>query len=215
MEFFHKLKHWQLFMLLFVVPFIFYIIFVVTIISKAVISNSPEEIFSVFKFIPLIVFVPLLTLFGWLWSMGIGLAKYLPKNVVMNQRRFKILFFVPLIYLPTVMFMVIGLMSNLQKSMLTNEPPDFFLTPSFPILFFLFFVLHLFSVFCMFYCFYFAAKTYKSVILQREAVVSDYIGQFFMIWINVIGVWIMQPHINRITKGHLSGDDTSEVIDQV
>ena len=67
----------------------------------------------------------------------------------------------------------------------------------------------------MFYCFYFAAKTYKSVILQREAVVSDYIGQFFMIWINIIGVWIMQPHINRVTIGRALGDDTSEVIDQV
>ena len=60
--------------------------------------------------------------------------------------------------------------------------------------------LHLFSMFCIFYSLYFVAKTFKTVELQREVNFSDFAGEFFMIWFYPIGIWIVQPKINKMIE---------------
>jgi bacteriorhodopsin len=64
----------------------------------------------------------------------------------------------------------------------------------------IFFLIHLFSMFCIFYVLYFAAKTFKTVELQREVRFSEFAGEFFMLWIFPIGVWILQPKINKMVE---------------
>ena len=59
---------------------------------------------------------------------------------------------------------------------------------------------HLFSMFCIFYSLYFVAKTFKTVELQREVSFSDFAGEFFMIWFYPIGIWIVQPKINKMIE---------------
>jgi amino acid permease len=61
-------------------------------------------------------------------------------------------------------------------------------------------LLHLFSMFCTFYSLYFVAKTYKTVELQREVSFSDFAGEFFMICLCPIGIWIVQPKINKMIE---------------
>ncbi len=65
--------------------------------------------------------------------------------------------------------------------------------------------MHLFSMFCIFYSLYFVAKTFKTVELQRETAFSDFAGEFFLIWFYPIGIWIIQPKINKIVE--TSNDD--------
>lgn len=60
--------------------------------------------------------------------------------------------------------------------------------------------LHLFSMFCIFYSLYFVAKTFKTVELQRETTFSDFAGEFFMIWFYPIGIWIIQPKVNKMAE---------------
>ena len=60
--------------------------------------------------------------------------------------------------------------------------------------------LHLFSMFCIFYCLYFVAKTFKTVELQREVSFSDFAGEFFLFWFFPIGIWIVQPKINKMIE---------------
>ena len=60
------------------------------------------------------------------------------------------------------------------------------------------FPLHIFSMFCIFYCLYFVAKTIKTIELQRQVTFSDFAGEFFLIWFFFIGVWILQPRINKM-----------------
>ena len=60
--------------------------------------------------------------------------------------------------------------------------------------------LHLFSIFCIFYSVYFVAKTFKTVELQREVTFSDFVGEFFMLWFYPIGIWIIQPKINKMIE---------------
>jgi hypothetical protein len=70
--------------------------------------------------------------------------------------------------------------------------------------------LHLFSMFCIFYCLYFNAKALKIVEWQRPVTFSDFAGEFFLIWFFPIGIWIIQPRINRLFK---NTNDSNQIID--
>jgi hypothetical protein len=63
-------------------------------------------------------------------------------------------------------------------------------------------------MFCIFYCFYFTAKVLKTVELQKPVTFNDYAGEFFLIWFFPIGIWFIQPRINRLFNGtgESSGD---------
>lgn len=73
-------------------------------------------------------------------------------------------------------------------------------TPPNPAIFALIAPLHFFSMCCIFYCLYFVAKTIKTVELQREVKFSDFAGEFFMIWFYPIGIWLIQPKINKMME---------------
>jgi len=53
-------------------------------------------------------------------------------------------------------------------------------------------------MFCIFYSLYFIAKELKSVELQKPVTFSDFAGEFFLLWFFPIGIWIIQPRINKI-----------------
>ena len=63
---------------------------------------------------------------------------------------------------------------------------------------------HLFSMFCIFYSLYFVAKTFKTVELQRETTFSDFAGEFFLIWFYPVGVWIIQPKVNKMVENDIA-----------
>ena len=60
--------------------------------------------------------------------------------------------------------------------------------------------LHLVAMICIFYCFYFAAKIIKTVELQKEVGFKDFVGEFFLTWYFPIGVWFLQPKINKMIE---------------
>ena len=49
---------------------------------------------------------------------------------------------------------------------------------------------------------YFVAKTFKTAELQRKVSFSDFAGDFFLVWFLPIGIWIIQPKINRMVVGN-------------
>jgi len=50
----------------------------------------------------------------------------------------------------------------------------------------------------MFYCLYFNAKALKTAELQKPLTFSDFAGEFFLLWFFPIGIWILQPRINKL-----------------
>jgi hypothetical protein len=60
--------------------------------------------------------------------------------------------------------------------------------------------LHFAAMFSTFFAMLFAAKILKSAELKKEAVVSDYLGDFFLIWFYPIGIWILQPRIHKLKR---------------
>jgi hypothetical protein len=166
------------------------------------------------RWMPVVVGLFLIGNFGWMWSVGVGLQRKLPSGVKMKVNFFKgailfisgymIVFFVFLNYLfDTIM---IGQTQNNIPHFSPDPTPFYFI----PVLL----IMHLFSIFCMFYIFYFNARTVKSIELGREAKMSEYIGYVFLFWLNFVGLWIIQPIINKI-QTHEDVNSSNELLDSV
>ena len=66
------------------------------------------------------------------------------------------------------------------------------------IFFFALFALGFISFLCTLYVIYFIAKALKSIELQRSARFDEFVGEFFLIWFFPIGIWIIQPTVNKL-----------------
>jgi hypothetical protein len=193
---FLKAKHWQLFLLTFGIPMILQFIMIGSMIFNfATQTNSdPAMMFNYMKIFPMIMIIFMAVFFGWFWSVAIGLQKKVPENVTMKVTKFKILFFIPLVYI--LLFLTVFSVS-LNGFFSSNPEPGFGLHGG---LLAVVFPIHFFSMFCIFYTLYFVAKTFKTVELQREVKFGDFAGEFFMIWFYPIGIWIVQPKINKMIE---------------
>jgi len=53
-------------------------------------------------------------------------------------------------------------------------------------------------MFCLFYDLYFVPKSLVTVESGKQATFYDYAGPFFLKWFFPIGIWFIQPRINRL-----------------
>ncbi|GAB5399901.1 MAG: hypothetical protein Aureis2KO_14860 [Aureisphaera sp.] len=123
--------------------------------------------------------------------MGVGLQKMIPVELRFSTKKFKLFLLFPFVYILLLIFFVFGSFFNLADS---GFSPAIGMAIIFP--------LHLFAMFCMFYQLYFVARTIKTAELQRKAHSGDYIGEFFLLWFYFIGIWIIQPRLNKLIKEH-------------
>ena len=197
MERFLRAKHWHLFLLTFGIPMIFQFIMVGTMFASIINGTEPDPsiIFNFFALFPVLMIIFAGTLFGWFWSIAIGLQNKLPANIKMKTGKFKVFFFIPVIYILLTSIGIGITMSGIGAAIESGEEPNVRLILS---LMTVIIPLHLFSLFCIFYCLYFVSKTFKTVELQRETTFSDFAGEFFLFWFYLIGVWILQPKINEM-----------------
>jgi len=188
------IKHWQLFGLLMGLPMIFQFVIMGSLMN----SGSPTIMFVAFP-IMMILFIGLF--FGWFYALGTNLHKKLPETATMNLTKFKVFLLIPVVYMLFLSVFMFGMFSNIS----TGGQPN-------PAIFALIVPLHLFSMFCIFYCLYFNAKALKTVEWQRPVTFSDFAGEFFLIWFFPIGVWIIQPRINKLFDTNIYNDN-NQIID--
>ncbi|HAH38820.1 MAG TPA: hypothetical protein DEQ87_17840 [Algoriphagus sp.] len=193
-EKFLKAKHWQLFLLTFGIPMMLQFLMVGTIFTNVGTGNNPDPtfIFNYMKFFPIMMIIFTGVFFGWFWSVAVGLQIKVPEDVKMKVKKFKIFFFIPMVYL---LFVTLFMGVQLNGLMTNGTEPSVGLIG---VLVAVIVPLHLFSMFCIFYSLYFVAKTFKTVELQREVNFSDFAGEFFLFWFYPIGIWIVQPKINKM-----------------
>jgi len=194
---FLRAKHWQIFVPLLVIPFITMIIFSM-IVAFVIITDTPErpeDGIWVAYFMPLIILICSLVQFGWFWSVLTKLGALIPHEVRMPIKRMKLFFFIPLIYFCLIPLFVAFVITNVAVA--EHHPSAMIQVAVVGI--FIFF-LHLFSIFCIFHTIYFAAKTIRSAELQRNTTFSDFTGDFFLIWFFPVGVWFIQPRINKLIQ---------------
>ncbi len=201
---FLKAKHWQLFVL-FVTPIV-----MMQIVSYNPYLNNfleftnkppdPKEVFLLmlnhFKYLPYLVLLMLVLNSAWIWSLTIGLKHKLPKDVKLNFTRFKLFFFIPVIYVLVLCYSSHTFITNISIDSFPDSNEIFDIIRYVPV----FILFHLFAMFCIFHSIYFAAKTLKTVLLKKKINNSDFIGEFFLIWLSFVGVWILQPKINEIAE---------------
>jgi hypothetical protein len=186
-EKFLKAKHWQIFMVTFGLPFLIQII----MMPMTIIGNDPTIMMNVF---PIIMILFMGGFLGWFWSIGVGLQIKVPNDVKMKVKKFKVFLIIPLIY---TFFISISMGSMFNGTIEAGQEPNSGVIGS---MIGIIVPLHLFSMFCIFYCLYFVAKTFKTVELQREVIFSDFAGEFFMLWFFPIGIWIVQPKVNKMIE---------------
>ena len=191
---FLKAKHWQIFTVIFLIPFVFQIILMSSIFVEISSGNEPDPIaiFSRMKLFPLVIILFMFAQFGWYYFVTIELQKLLPKDVKLKITRFKIFFFFPVIYLTTFLMVFIFLVETMIT---TATAPDI----SFFFGIFAFIVpLHFFAIFCIFHTMYFTAKTIKSVEEKKEINLEGCAIEFLLLWFFPIGIWFLQPRINKL-----------------
>ena len=198
-RFFLKAKHLQLFALVLGIPLICQFYFTSQILGfqtqpeqvtdeEGFTQVLNEEFIQLDFFFPFLMIFFSLFIFGWFWSIAIGLQKKIPKGIEMKVKKFKILFFFPLVYIVLLMGYLAGLFNGMGTPNFLVD--GWFIAIILP--------LHLFSMFCIFYSIYFSARTIKTAELERKVGLTDFIGEFFLLWFYFLGIWIIQPKVNKL-----------------
>lgn len=128
-----------------------------------------NDAFSVFMLF-LIFGIPV---YFWFWAIGIQLQT---DNVKINGIKllvFKLSIIYSLVY---IVFAIYNYFAN-----------GGFIMP-----------LHYAAIFSTFYAMLFAAKTLKSAEMNRKVKVTEYLGDFFLFCFFPIGIWLLQPRINKL-----------------
>ena len=167
------------------------------------ITVSTGSLMGAFIALPIMMFAAVLLFFGWFYALGTRLYPKLPDTVTMKLGLFKFFLFFPSLYLVIFSCLMYFMFTNLEPG---GQPGPFVFVIIFP--------LHIFSMFCIFYCIYFNAKILKAVELQRPVTFSDYAGEFFMIWMFPIGIWILQTRINKLFDSRLSDGENHRSLDE-
>nr|WP_319399223.1 hypothetical protein [uncultured Carboxylicivirga sp.] len=188
MDRFLKAKHWQIFTLLIGIPFLIQVTTAITTITQ-------HSLDITLFLMPVMTFLYIGVLFGWFWAIGTKLHERLPENTKVNLKLFKLFWAVPIVYFLVISFYMLTVASGLIES---NRPPAFamfdIIDKVFP--------LHILSMFCILYVMWINAKTIKSVEIQRPIKFVDYVGDFFLLWFFPIGIWIIQPRINKLAENN-------------
>lgn len=193
---FLKAKHWQLFTLMFGIPILFQIVMMGTMFRNinSETNLDPTGMLNMMKFFPIIMILYMGVFFGWFWSVAIGLQSKVPESIKMKTKKFKIFFFIPLIYISFISVFIGVMFSGIME--IGSETSGGFIAGMMGIIL----PLHLLSMFGIFYSMYFVAKTFKTIELKKEVSFGDFAGEFFMLWFYFIGIWILQPKINKISE---------------
>lgn len=193
-----RAKHWQIFLLMIGIPITFQLILMFLLFSNF--DSNHQVIFRLYSIFPILMILSFSIFFGWFWSMAIGLQSKIPNSIQMKVTKFKIFFFIPFIYI-NLFFVALSLrfFGMGQTGLFPNrfiENLILFIIP-----------MHLLSMFCMFYILYFTAKTIKTVELQRRTKFGDFISEFFLLWFYFIGIWFIQPKVNKLATLKLESID--------
>jgi hypothetical protein len=174
-RFFLRAPHWQIFVLTFGTMLAGQIVLFIQFAPK---SGAPAEAFVkinlAFTILTVAVMFPI---FGWFWAMGSFLTSIVRQDLRLKIGFFRFAVLYPALYL---FFFLAVFQSNTLALVVLIVP------------------LHLLAMFCMFYNLYFVSKSLTLAETNKPASFYDYAGPFFLNWFFPIGVWIIQPRINRL-----------------
>ena len=171
---FVQAKHWQIFL---------FFVLLGALSEFPVLGNfaaavkSPEGYGVVLVLTELLTAIAVWCFLLWLWSVGSFLTAVVPATLRLKKKFFLFTVVFTEIYVPVS----IALFQSINPKLFVITIP-----------------LHLFAVFCMFSNLYFVAEGLVIAETGKRVSFFDCVGPFFLIWFFVIGVWFIQPRINRL-----------------
>jgi len=189
-----KAKHWQLFVIVIGIPIIGQIVLTVAIFSTITLGETDPvaimEIFNSYGYVfPLITTVPYLLLFVWYYAVVVRLKDKLTADVTIPFKTLKAFIIYCAIYLPLIGFLMGMLFTNLDGGGMMPMPSPWIL---------LIVPFHLFMAFAIIYIFVYVGKIIKSAEAAKNLKFGEYAGDFALCWFWFIGVWILQPRIQKM-----------------
>lgn len=189
MNFFVRAKHWQVFMLLIGIPSIAQTI-ILALLIPASLHGGTHSLIIVLKWIP----IPMLFCFTfyllWLYTIGTMLYAMAPSSATVKLWAFKICLTVLLLYGICFSVFIYLVVSSIFLNALS--PPNIIIAPL------LMLFIHLLAMLSVIYCCYFIAKILKLAESQSDVRFTDCIGDFVLMIILPIGIWVIQPRINKL-----------------
>ena len=170
---FLRARHWQIFILIFAtyVAGAWAIVRSIDVRGQASLFNKYDVVFFLLNALAMCIFL------AWCWAMGSLLNSVASTGLRLEMRFFRFALIYPALYL---FFFAAAFESNKLVLILLTFP------------------LHFFAMFCLFYNFYFVSKSLVTVETGTPALFSNYAGPFFLLWFFPVGIWIIQPRINRL-----------------
>ncbi|HOI27775.1 MAG TPA: hypothetical protein PLN63_09085 [Paludibacteraceae bacterium] len=229
-DLFLKMKHWQVFILTFAIPMIITFIMMGSMMSfmiNEMVANNydpanPDPLQSLaltfdmldhVKYYYLIILAFSMIFYVWIWSVATGLQKRLPENATMNFKLFKIAFFSLLISSLLIVGAMIYAFSFAKEIFVNgiNDSNNATTSGGSTVPFFgLISIVYILVLAAMFYIFYFTAKTIKMAEYQHDVKLSDYIAEIFMVWLLPIGIWFIQPKVNKIVSEEMNVEEENK-----
>ena len=203
-NFFLKMKHWQLFLLLFLPSLVMGIYVLQSFPTPTADIEQweaegffdPSNIYNSMKNV-----IPLMQLSLLLWPCYMLVLLFFLNNRVPSSQKRSLAFPVFALIFPVVylLAMTAFMLYFFQKLFVQNvnlfenvSPGTIFAAIG------IIFPCHLFAIFAFFYSSYVAAKLLKTAEMQREPKGDEFIGEFFLFWMFIVGVWLLQPRINKL-----------------
>lgn len=165
-------RHWQIFLLL-TLP---YLAAMAVEVNLAPFPASPTGGNGIGDslFVGLMLFW-MFSALAWFWTLGSFF-----RSLVEPKRNLR-LFRVAIVYPAVFTFALLPVMVNPQPARIA-----------------IIFPLDLLAMLCLFYCLYFIARNMVLAETGKAEKFYDYAGPFFLLWFFPIGVWFLQPRINRL-----------------
>lgn len=174
-----RLKHWQTFLLLFVLPFLLQ--FGLPELFNAAGVELGWVATLLLDALPSVIYVL------WMWRMGLHLYRRLPVQIKISPVYLHLgaLYFV----LYTLLFIyTLGLV---KESVLEGNFPYGMLLLLAP--------MHLLATFCFLYIVYFAARSLVSVEQQQVVSAGAFTGAYLLFLFLPIGIWFLQTRLNKLS----------------
>lgn len=171
---FLRAKHWQIFVLVWGTYFVGQMVIVGSLPATTETLENPLKVglFSEAVMSPCIV-----CLMGWLWSMGSFLFSIAKPTLQLNIHVFRF----------AILYSTLYLLTGLPFFLSRNPIVETIIVP-----------MHLLTLFSLIYAFYFVSKSL--VMEEKSAAVTfnDYALSLFLLFFSLIGIWLIQPRINRL-----------------
>jgi hypothetical protein len=170
-------------------------------------------IFDKMKWIYILAIIPVLLHALWQWSISVGLYDRLPANHGMKLNLFRWFMITSVLMAFGVLWITADFMASfgeiIQEAQGSVDDSAFEqeIIPRMK-MFFMIIPLSLISTVLMFYCHYHTGKTLKLVEHGDAPGKVDAIGEFFLIWFYYIGVWFIQPRVNRVVADEILPEDS-------